>query len=233
MSENITRNFPTAGSEFYKYSDTLKFSSIKEPNLVLLHLKTPYNTHWEILRKQNHTARSTIRILYDVPSVPENDEHVDIYIVHTDSEMSEDERIGRLLVSEAKFFEIHSSREFLPLLIHIVDTFNKAHLKKVPTIVNTYKALTVAMVEEDEKFPINTFLASMLRNVPGISEETAKNLTREFKTVDGLVAGLPTLENLKFPVASGTRGLTKPAVERLRALFGPDACGFNPVLSAE
>jgi hypothetical protein len=227
----IRKSFPNASSELLKYSPNLQVIQRQADgdnvHFVELQLKTPFTTHWESIKGE--TGRAVIRISYEA----KEDEDADIHVVVRDEDTTEEERVGRLLVSDAKYFEIRNSREFLPLLINIIDTYNKAHLKKIPTIVNTYKAMNVSMVEEDENVPLNSFMASLLRNIPGVSEEVAKQITREYKTIDGLVAALSTLEHFRFPSGSNTRGLSKPVIERLRALFGSTSKGSDVVMRDE
>jgi hypothetical protein len=216
--------FPTAAAEFQKYSQTIVFRMSEVSLLIELRLAHEYNTHWELLSGKTRD-RKIIKIQFLEDSTNTSLEETDIVIVLADYE-TEEEKVGRILTSDSHFFEIRSKRELLPLLVNIVDTYNKAHLKKIPTTVNTYKAEKVKMVEEDENLPLNSFMASMLRNVPGVSEDVAKALTRQYRTIDNLMANLAQLEDFKFQASSGTsRALQRPVVERLCALFAADAKG--------
>ena len=235
IPRELVRNaIPTAGSDFQKFSQSLEFRVTETSAMIELHLAQAYNTHWEVLSGRTRD-RTVIRIQYLEDAAMPTAEEADIVVVLTgEGPESDEERMGRVLTSDANFFEVRFRKELVPLLVNIVDTFNKAHFKKIPTTVNTYKAEKVKMVEDDDNLPMNSFFASLLRNVPGVSEDVAKALTRHFNTVEGLIANLDELDNFRFQASAGnSRALTRPVVERLRALFDADARGSDVLVSGD
>ena len=227
-------HFPSLGADLFKYSPALELSFVDGLRHIELHLSEPYNTHWEQLRTPVNKQVISVLLVTDQTQEDELDNlgaHADIVV---DTEERDEQRIGRILASDAKFFDIRSKRDFPGLLVHIIDTLNKAHFKKLPTTVNTYKAQHVTMLEEDDSCPVNSVLASLLRNIPGVSEDVAKALTREFKTVGNLIDNLHTLDEFRVQTsASSSRSLTKPVVLRIRTIFAPTGVRGSDVLGAD
>ena len=220
-SKLVDGKFPELPGALQVAQIPYEISDSQEPLTAIIVFVSEYKTHWQSLRGEPGVMSKKIMYCQKVDSyldVPD----CDIVIAIPNKEADDTLRVGRILYSDSRFIEIKSPKDFIPTILTVIETFNKASSKKLPNLVNVYKPNRITMDTENE-----TILASMLAQVQGLSEDSARAIARQTPSLKSFLAKLPDMDNMLIRTSKGERKVGGAIATKLRKLFGSESKGFD------